>query len=306
MLDKIIIYLTEKKLQLKKFKEEVSDKWYDVTYSADLVKGEVNQKYNKYLKSKVDSVKEYFSNIFKDLDSASTPLYNLIWYRSGNRFFGYIMAVIIFLVALIVKDFLNMVGLPQDILLLSLLPVSMIPIDIITTTVLFIYNRFKRAYNNSLKRMKKEYNVRNDKDLVELYKKQKEKEKIKEKEVKQTEVKQEEVKQTEVKQTEVKKEEVKSEKSIPHEEYMSDSDFIERLFGFVDNSKYIDPKYREAYLIEVESVINRYSESKKRKTDRDLKANIDFLQGEYDRYLRNTQTEQTTNTRSYPARIIKK
>ena len=36
------------KLQLKKFKEEVSDKWYDVTYSADLVKGEVYQKYNKY------------------------------------------------------------------------------------------------------------------------------------------------------------------------------------------------------------------------------------------------------------------
>ena len=59
-------------------------------------------------------------------------------------------------------------------LVLSLLPVSIIPIDIITTTVLFIYNRFKRAYNNSLKRMKKEYNVRNDKDLVELYKKQQE------------------------------------------------------------------------------------------------------------------------------------
>lgn len=296
MLDKIIIYLTEKKLQLKNFKEDISDKWYDVTYSADLVKGEVNQKYNKYLKSKVDSVKEYFLNIFKDLDSASTPLYNLIWYRSENRFFGYIMAVIIFLVALIVTGFLNMAGLPQHILLLSLLPVSIIPIDIITTTVLFIYNRFKRAYNNSLKRMKKEYNVRNDKDLVELYKKQQEKEKTKEKEVKQTEAK----------QTEVKKEEVKPEKSIPHEEYMSDSAFIERLFGFVDNSKYIDPKYREAYLIEVESVINRYSESKKRKTNRDLKANIDFLQGEYDRYLRNTQTEQTTNTRSYPVRIIKK
>ncbi len=291
MLDKIIIYLTEKKLQLKKFKEDISDKWYDVTYSADLVKGEVNQKYNKYLKSKVDSVKEYFLNIFKDLDSARAPLYDLIWYRSENRFFGYIMAVIIFLVALIVTGVLNMAGLPQNILLLPLLPISIIPIDIITTTVLFIYNRFKRAYNNSLKRMKKEYNVRNDKDLVELYKKQQEKEKTKEKEVKQTEV---------------KKEEVKSEKSIPHEEYMSDSDFIERLFGFVDNSKYIDPKYREAYLIEVESVINRYSESKKRKTDRDLKANIDFLQGEYDRYLRNTQTEQTTNTRSYPVRIIKK
>ena len=291
MLDKIIIYLTEKKLQLKKFKEEVSDKWYDVTYSADLVKGEVNQKYNKYLKSKVDSVKEYFSNIFKDLDSASTPLYNLIWYRSENRIFGYIMAVILFLVALIVTGFLNMAGLPENILLLSLLPVSIIPIDIITTTVLFIYNRFKRAYNNSLKRMKKEYNVRNDKDLVELYKKQQEKEKTKEKEVKQTEV---------------KKEEAKSEKSIPHEEYMSDSDFIERLFGFVDNSKYIDSKYRESYFIEVESVINSYSESKKRKTDRDLKANIDFLQGEYDRYLRNTQTEQTTNTRSYPVRTMKK
>lgn len=285
MLDKIIIYLTEKKLQLKKFKEEVSDKWYDVTYSADLVKGEVNQKYNKYLKSKVDSVKEYFINIFKDLDSASTPLYNLIWYRSENRFFGYIMA----LETLIVTGFLKMAGLPQNILLLSLLPVSIIPIDIITTTVLFIYNRFKRAYNNSLKRMKKEYNVRNDKDLVELYKKQKEKPKEKE-----------------VKQTEVKKEEAKSEKSIPHEEYMSDSDFIERLFGFVDNSKYIDSKYRESYLIEVESVINSYSESKKRKTDRDLKANIDFLQGEYDRYLRNTQTEQTTNTRSYPVRTMKK
>ena len=285
MLDKIIIYLTEKKLQLKKFKEEVSDKWYDVTYSADLVKGEVNQKYNKYLKSKVDSVKEYFSNIFKDLDSASTPLYNLIWYRSENRIFGYIMA----LETLIVTGFLKMAGLPQNILLLSLLPVSIIPIDIITTTVLFIYNRFKRAYNNSLKRMKKEYNVRNDKDLVELYKKQKEKPKEKE-----------------VKQTEVKKEEAKSEKSIPHEEYMSDSDFIERLFGFVDNSKYIDSKYRESYLIEVESVINSYSESKKRKTDRDLKANIDFLQGEYDRYLRNTQTEQTTNTRSYPVRTMKK
>lgn len=296
MLDKIIIYLTEKKLQLKKFKEEVSDKWYDVTYSADLVKGEVNQKYNKYLKSKVDSVKEYFLNIFKDLDSASTPLYDLIWYRSENRFFGYIMAVIIFLVTLIVTGFLNMAGLPQNILLLSLLPVSIIPIDIITTTVLFIYNRFKRAYNNSLKRMKKEYNVRNDKDLVELYKKQQEKEKTKEKEVKQTEVK----------QTELKKEEVKPKKSIPHEEYMSDSDFIERLFGFVDNSKYIEPKYRKAYLTEVEGVINRYSESRKRKTDRDLKANIDFLQGEYDRYLRNTQTEQTTNTRSYPVRIIKK
>ena len=284
MLDKIIIYLT-KKLQLKKFKEDISDKWYDVTYSADLVKGEVNQKYNKYLKSKVDSVKEYFSNIFKDLDSASTPLYNLIWYRSENRIFGYIMA----LETLIVTGFLKMAGLPQNILLLSLLPVSIIPIDIITTTVLFIYNRFKRAYNNSLKRMKKEYNVRNDKDLVELYKKQKEKPKEKE-----------------VKQTEVKKEEAKSEKSIPHEEYMSDSDFIERLFGFVDNSKYIDSKYRESYLIEVESVINSYSESKKRKTDRDLKANIDFLQGEYDRYLRNTQTEQTTNTRSYPVRTMKK
>ena len=148
MLDKIIIYLTEKKLQLKKFKEEVSDKWYDVTYSADLVKGEVYQKYNKYLKSKVDSVKEYFSNIFKDLDSASTPLYNLIWYRSENRFFGYIMAVILFLVSLIVTGVLNMAGLPQNILLLSLLPVSTIPIDIITTTVLFIYNRFKRVYKH--------------------------------------------------------------------------------------------------------------------------------------------------------------
>ena len=190
---------------------------------------------------------------------------------------------------LIVTGFLKMAGLPQNILLLSLLPVSIIPIDIITTTVLFIYNRFKRAYNNSFKRMKKEYYVRNDKDLVELYKKQKEKPKEKE-----------------VKQTEVKKEEAKSEKSIPHEEYMSDSDFIERLFGFVDNSKYIDSKYRESYLIEVESVINSYSESKKRKTDRDLKANIDFLQGEYDRYLRNTQTEQTTNTRSYPVRTMKK
>ena len=200
---------------------------------------------------------------------------------------------------LIVTGFLKMAGLPQNILLLSLLPVSIIPIDIITTTVLFIYNRFKRAYNNSLKRMKKEYNVRNDKDLVELYKKQKEK--PKEKEVKQTEVK-----QTEVKQEEVKQEEVKPKKSIPHEEYMSDSDFIERLFGFVDNSKYIDSKYRESYFIEVESVINSYSESKKRKTDRDLKANIDFLQGEYDRYLRNTQTEQTTNTRSYPVRTMKK
>ena len=295
MLDKIIIYLTEKKLQLKKFKEDVSDKWYDVTYSADLVKGEVYQKYNKYLKSKVDSVKEYFLNIFKDLDSASTPLYNLIWYRSENRIFGYIIAVILFLVSLLVTGFLNMAGLAQNILLLSLLPVSIIPIDIITTTVLFIYNRFKRAYNNSLKRMKKEYNVINDKDLVEAYKAKKE----------ASEAKQQVMNQ---RKTETKKVvRVKNDQSVQNNNMLTDSEFLEKMFGYVSCSKYVSEENREKFLDEINAVLNKYAKLKKI-TPGDvngyLRSDVEHLQSEYSRYISN-QEKKNNNEDGYSMELRK-
>ena len=54
-----------------------------------------------------------------------------------------------------------------------------------------------------------------------------------------------------------------------------------------------------------ENVINKYSESRKGKTDKDLKTSIEFLQGEYNRYLNNTQNDRE-NSRSYPVRIMKK
>ena len=295
MLDKIIIYLTEKKLQLKKLKEEVSDKWYDVTYSADLVKGEVYQKYNKYLKSKVDSVKEYFLNIFKDLDSASTPLYNLIWYRSENRIFGYIIAVILFLVSLLVTGFLNMAGLAQNILLLSLLPVSIIPLDIITTTVLFIYNRFKRAYNNSLKRMKKEYNVINDKDLVEAYKAKKE----------ASEAKQQVMNQ---RKTETKKVvRVKNDQSVQNNNMLTDSEFLEKMFGYVSCSKYVSEENREKFLDEINAVLNKYAKLKKI-TPGDvngyLRSDVEHLQSEYSRYISN-QEKKNNNEDGYSMELRK-
>ena len=205
------------------------------------------------------------------------------------------MAVIIFLVALIVTGVLNMAGLPQSILLLSLLPVSVIPIDIITTTVLFIYNRFKRAYNNSLKRMKKEYNVRNDKDLVEAYKAKKE----------ASEAKQQVMNQRKAETKKVVR--VKNGQSVQNNHMLTDSEFLEKMFGYVSCSKYVSEENREKFLDEINAVLNKYAKLKKI-TPGDvngyLRSDVEHLQSEYSRYISN-QEKKNNNEDGYSMELRK-
>lgn len=291
MFEKFIIYLTEKKILFKNKKERIFEKLDDASWVLYEKKSDIKSFYNRNLKNIVDKISGYFEDLYDDFFESNEVLYDLVWYCSDGRFFGYIMSVIISFVLLLLIDVIVLLGMPRILLLLSLIPVSLIPIDIITTSIIFISKRFKRLYNRKLNKMKKEYGVISDRDLVEVYRKKNINEETKI-------VKKEEAKT-------FKKESTSSEKSTSQKEYMSDSDFIEKLFSFVNNSKYIDPKYREAYLMEVENVINKYSESRKGKTDKDLKTSIEFLQGEYNRYLNNTQNDRE-NSRSYPVRIMKK
>lgn len=290
MFDKLIIYLTEKKLTFDNKKEQLNEKLYDISYSIYIFEDEIKKVYNKYLKNKVDKIKTYFKNLSIDLDEALTPLYNLIWYRSEGRIFGYIMSVIISFVFFLLLGVLTMIGLPIPTILISLIPVSLIPIDIITTTVLFTSKRIKRIYNKSLNRMKKEYGVRNNKDLVEAYKT---KHKKQENQVKK----------------EQKKDCKQKEKTIQiTKQQLTDSDFLEQMLGYVSYSRYVREEDRKNFLDEINNILNKYAQLKRDNQSKQvngyLRSDVEHLQNEYSRYVQN-QERKNNSEAGYPMRFRK-
>ena len=293
MFDKFIIYLTEKKLALESKKENLNDKLDDVSYSFFIFKDEMKKIYNKHLRNKVDKITTYFNNVGKDLDDATTPLYNLIWYRSDGRVLGYIMSVIISIVLLILFGVLNMAGLPQTILLLSLIPVSLIPIDIITTTIIYISNRLKRIYNKSLNRMKKEYGVINNKDLIKAYKEKHEKKEQK----------------VESKETTKTKNETNKEERIHNKQQLTDSKFLEKMFIFLNYTKYIKEEDRKMFLDEINYILSKYTHLKNNNYGREvngyLRSDVEHLQNEYNRYL-NNQSQESKERKGYQMQLRKK
>lgn len=152
--------------------------------------------------------------------------------------------------------------------LISFIPISLIPIDFVVTAISFIVVRLNRVYKNLLSDMKKEYGIKNDKDLVEVYRK----EKGVTKEVKKVNTK-----------NSVKNTVVSSEKS--------DSLFLERMLGYVSNSKYVPVENREKFLDEINFILNKYSMLKSeypgKRVEQYLASDIEHLHGEYTRYLEN-------------------
>lgn len=285
-----IVFITEIKLYLKNKKESFIEKWYDFEYDVHLVNCSIKDLYNKHCKKKVDSVKVYFKNFFNDLDDSFGLLYNIIWYRTETRIFGYILSFLISAVSYIILGVLTMFGLPMPFILLSLIPISLIPIDIVVTFFTFVYKRIDRFYNKSLKKIKKEYGVRSDRELVEAYKMKKE----------ATEAKQQVMNQ---RKTETKKVvRVKNDQSVQNDHMLTDSEFLEKMFGYVSCSKYVSEENREKFLDEINTVLNKYVKLKKT-TPGDvngyLRSDVEHLQSEYSRYVSN----QTCNENGFSLRL---
>lgn len=283
----LIIFITEAKLYLKNKKEDLLEKWDDVTFNIGLVGSSIKEMYNMYCKDKVDAVKTYFSNLYKDFDDSTDFLYDRIWYRTVNRVLGYILSAVFSLLLFLFLGIACMAGLPMPFFFLTFVPISLIPIDIVVTLSLFINNRFKRAYKNSVKRMKKEYGVYNDKDLVEAYKAKKE---------------QLVTKKPKVTKTTTRKAEPKSVIDVETVPEMTDSDFLQKMFGYVSCSKYVSENDREKFLDEINFILGKYSSLKKNnngiQVNGYLQSDVEHLQNEYRRYVSN-QDKKTNNDDGY-------
>lgn len=288
-MDGFIIFLTEAKLYLTEKKDELLDKWDNIVIIFSSIIDSCKSFYNKNCKNTVDKVIKYLDNLFFDLDASLTFLYNHIWYRISGRFAGYVICALLSFALMLLLGTFVMMGLPEPLLLGCLLPISLVPIDIVVTTSLFIHKRFKRAYNNSLKRMKKEYGVRNNKDLVEAYKAKKE----------ATEAKQQVMKQRKADAKKIVR--VKNEQSVQSNHTLTDGEFLEKMFGYVSCSKYVSEENREKFLDEINAVLDKYAKLK-RITPGDvngyLRSDIDHLQSEYSRYVYN-QEKNNSNEDGY-------
>lgn len=286
-MEDLIVFITEIKLYLKNKKESFIEKWYDFEYNVHLVNCSIKDLYNKHCKKKVDSVRAYFKNLFNDLKDSFGLLYNIIWHRTENRALGYILSFLLSAISYIVLGGLTMFGLPMPFILLSLIPISLIPIDIVVTFFTFVYKRINRVYNNYLKKIKKEYGVRSDRELVEVYNAKK---------AITEENKQE--KKISIKKEEQKKKSIIDTKDVSNKQELSDSDFLERMFGYVSYSKYISEEDREKFLDEINIILNKYAQLKKTNSgpvNDYLKRDIEHLQNEYDRYIYN----QTCNENGF-------
>ena len=290
MFDKLIIYLTEKKLSIENKKEELGNVMDDASWFFYEKKSDIKGFYNKNIKNTIDKIIDYFEKLYDDFYNAQEILYNFIWYRSDGRILGYIMSVIITLVLLLLTDIMVMIaGIPPVTLLLSLIPVSLIPIDIITTIIIFISKRFNRLYNNKLNKMKKEYGVKNTKELVEKYKAQKSQEQVKKHTI-----------QKEIKIQDQK--EVKKEISISKNAELTDSTFLEQMLGYVSYSRYVREEDRKNFLDEINNILNKYAQLKKDnqniQVNRYLRNDVEHLQNEYSRYISN-QEKKNNNEDGY-------
>ena len=290
MFDKLIIYLTEKKLSMENKKEELGNVIDDASWFFYEKKSDIKGFYNKNIKNTIDKIIDYFEKLYDDFYNAQEILYNFIWYRSDGRILGYIMSVIITLVLLLLTDIMVMIaGIPPVTLLLSLIPVSLIPIDIITTIIIFISKRFNRLYNNKLNKMKKEYGVKNTKELVEKYKAQKSQEQVKKHTI-----------QKEIKIQDQK--EVKKEISISKNAELTDSTFLEQMLGYVSYSRYVREEDRKNFLDEINNILNKYAQLKKDnqniQVNRYLRNDVEHLQNEYSRYISN-QEKKNNNEDGY-------
>ena len=290
MFDKLIIYLTEKKLSMENKKEELGNVIDDASWFFYEKKSDIKGFYNKNIKNTIDKINDYFENLYDDFYNAKEILYNFIWHRSDGRILGYIMSVIITLVLLLLTDIMVMIaGIPPVTLLLSLIPVSLIPIDIITTIIIFISKRFNRLYNNKLNKMKKEYGVKNTKELVEKYKAQKSQEQVKKHTI-----------QKEIKIQDQK--EVKKEISISKNAELTDSTFLEQMLGYVSYSRYVREEDRKNFLDEINNILNKYAQLKKDnqniQVNRYLRNDVEHLQNEYNRYISN-QEKKNNNEDGY-------
>lgn len=290
MFDKLIIYLTEKKLSIENKKEELGNVMDDASWFFYEKKSDIKGFYNKNIKNTIDKIINYFDNLYDDFYNAQEILYNFIWHRSDGRILGYIMSVIITLILLLLTDIMVMIaGIPPVTLLFSLIPVSLIPIDIITTIIIFISKRFNRLYNNKLNKMKKEYGVKNTKELVEKYKAQKSQEQVKKHTV-----------QKEIKIQDQK--EVKKEISISKNAELTDSTFLEQMLGYVSYSRYVREEDRKNFLDEINNILNKYAQLKKDnqniQVNRYLRNDVEHLQNEYSRYISN-QEKKNNNEDGY-------
>ena len=288
-MDGFIIFITEAKLYLAKKKDELLDKWDNMLIIFDSIKDSCRGFYNKKCKNTVDKVIKYLDNLFFDLDDSLSFLYDYIWDRCDGRFPGYVICALLSFALMLLLGSLVMAGLPEPLLLGCLLPISLVPIDIVVTTSLFIHKRFKRAYNNSLKRMKKEYGVRNNKDLVEAYKAKKQ----------ASEAKQQVMNQ---RKTETKKVvRVKNDQIVQNNHMLTDSEFLEKMFGYVSCSKYVSEENREKFLDEINAVLNKYAKLKRitpGDVNGDLRSDVEHLQSEYSRYISN-QEKKNNNEDGY-------
>lgn len=289
-MERFVIFLIEIKLYLAEKKDDLLFKWDNIVFFFIAIKDEIKRIYNKYCKNTVDKVIKYLDNFFFDLDESLTFLYNCIWYSSNGRFPGYIICALLSFVFMLLLGALVMAGLPEPLLLGCLVPISLVPIDIAVTMSLFIYKRFKRAYNGTIKRMKKEYGVRSSRELVEAYKAKKSLEDTLEQEKKKNIVK------PEIKKTTI------IEKNVTRDEQkISDSEFLEEMFGYVSLSKYVTEENREKFLNEINNVLSKYAQLK-RKNSGDvncyLRSDVEHLQSEYNRYVCN-QERNNTNEDGY-------
>lgn len=279
-MDKLTIFLTEVKLALESKKEDFLYEWDNVVFFFASVEDEIKRIYNKYCKSKVEKTKLYFKNLFRDLDDSLSFLDECIWYQFDGRIAGYLSCVIMAFFLFVLLGIFNLLGLPAVTLLISFIPITLIPIDIIVTASLFISKRFKRMYNNSFNRMKKEYGVRNSRDLIDAYKAKKEKE--------------EELKVEKKQARKVIR--VKTKENVPNTNtsLLTDSDFLENMFAFVNATQNIPESDRKVFLDEINLILDKYSYYKKVQggnVNGLLTQDFEHLQSEYNRYLSENQSE---------------
>lgn len=279
-MDKLTIFLTEVKLALESKKEDFLYKWDNMVFFFASVDDEIKRIYNKYCKSKVEKTKLYFKNFFRDLDDSLSFLDEHIWDQFDGRIVGYLSCVLISFFLFVLLGIFYLLGLPAVALLLSFIPITIIPIDIIVTASLFVSKRFKRMYNKSLNRMKKEYGVRNSRDLIDAYKAEKEKE---------DELKVEKKQLRKVTRIKVRENVPASNTSV-----LTDSDFLENMFVFVNATQNIPESDRKAFLDEINLILDKYSYYKKVQggnVNGLLTEDFEHLQSEYNRYLSKNQTE---------------